>query len=86
MTKIMSTGCRLYHDMIETTKITKQLRILFAAEPHCDRAGNCRHLDRVGEPVVHNSAGRHRGDDLGHIGEPGEGGCEPDPLQVSAKL
>jgi hypothetical protein len=34
---------------------------------------------------VDDSACRHRGDYLGHVGQPGEGGGEPNPLQVNAE-
>ena len=85
MTKIMSSGGCLYHDMIKTTKIMEQFMIFGAEQPYRDRSSHRCHLDRVGQPVVHDSAGRHRGDYLGHVGQPGEGGGEPNPLQVNAE-
>ena len=56
----MSSGGCLYHDMIKTAKIMKQVVILGAEQPYGDRPSDCGHLDRVGQPVVHDSAGRHR--------------------------
>ena len=58
MAKIMGVGRGLHHDMIKTAKITKQVTILGAQQSHRDRSGDGGHLDRVGEPVVHDSAGR----------------------------
>jgi hypothetical protein len=86
MAKIMSGRRRLYHDMIKTSKIMKQLLILGAEEPHSDRSSDCCHLDRVGEPVVDYSTGRHRGNHLRDVGQPREGAREPDPLEVSTEL
>jgi hypothetical protein len=59
MAKIMSSGCRLYHNMIKSSKIVIQILILRAKQSHGDRASDSRHLERVGEPVVHDSAGCH---------------------------
>jgi hypothetical protein len=86
MAKIMGGRRCLDHDMIKSAKIMKQMVIMSAEEPHSNGASYCGYLDRVGEPVVHDSAGRHRGDDLRHIGQPGESACEPNPLEVGADL
>jgi hypothetical protein len=86
MTKIMCSRRRLDHDMIKTPKIMKQLLILHAEESHSDRTSDRCHLDRMGEPIVHYSTGRHRGDHLRDVGQPRECAREPDPLQVSAEL
>ena len=72
MTKIMSVGRGLHHDMIKTAKITKQVAIFGAQQANRDRSRDRRDLDRVGQPVVHDSAGGPGGDDLGDLGEPGE--------------
>jgi hypothetical protein len=80
MAKIMSSGCCLNHHMIKTSKIMKLILILSAAQLHSDRSSDCRHLDRVGEPVVHYSAGCHRGDHLRDVGQPRESAREPNPL------
>ncbi len=86
MTKIMGVGGGLHHDMIKTAKITKQVTILGAQQADRDRPGHGGDLDRVGQPVVHHSAGRPGGDHLGDLGEPGERLGEPDPLQIGAEL
>jgi hypothetical protein len=70
MAKIMSSGCRLYYNMIKTSKFLKQSLILCAKQSHSDCSSDSRHLDRVGEPVVHDSAGCRRGDHLRDLGEP----------------
>jgi hypothetical protein len=70
VTKIMSGRRCLYHDMIKTTKITKQIVILRAEQSYGNRSSDCRHLDRVAEAVVHYSTRRHRGDHLRDIGQP----------------
>ena len=82
----MSSGGCLYYNVIKTAKIMKQRVILGADQSHGDCPSNCCHLDRVGQPVVHHSAGRHGGDHLRHIGEAGERGREPNPLQVGPEL
>jgi hypothetical protein len=86
MAKIMSSRRRLYYDMIKTAKIMKQFVILSAEESHGDRTSDCRHLDRMGEPVVHYSTGRHGSNHLRNVGQPREGARKPDPLEVSAEL
>jgi hypothetical protein len=86
MAKIMGGRSRLHYDRIKPTKIMKQIMILIVEESHSNRASNRGYLDRVGEPVVYDSAGRHRGHDLRHIRQPGESACEPNPLEVRADL
>ena len=86
MAKIMGCCCRLDHDMIKSAKILKQFVILSAEESHRDRSSDCGHLDRVGEPVVHDSAGRHRSDHLRDVGQSRECAREPNPLEVGAEL
>ena len=71
MSKIMSSSGCLYHDMIKTTKIMKQVMIFGAEQSYRDRSSHRCHLDRVGQPVVHDSTCRHRRDHLGHVGQSG---------------
>jgi hypothetical protein len=66
----MSVRRRLHYDMIKTAKTMKQIMILSAEQSHSNRSSDCCHLDRVGEPVVYDSAGRHRADHLRDIGQP----------------
>jgi hypothetical protein len=85
MTKIMSCGRRLNHDVIKTAKIIKQVMILDAEQPHRDRPSHSCNLDRMGQPVMHDATRCHRADHLRHIGKSGEGRCESNPFQVSAR-
>ena len=82
----MSSRRRLHHNMIKTSKIVKLVLILSAEQSYSDRSGDSRHLDRVGEPVVHDSAGRHGADHLRDIGQPRESAGKTDPLEVRAEL
>ena len=82
----MSSGGCLYYNVIKTAKIMKQCVILGADQSHGDCPSDCCHLDRVGQPVVHHSACGHGGDHLRHVGEAGERGREPNPLQVGPEL
>jgi hypothetical protein len=70
MPKIMGVGRCLYYDMIKTAKITEQIVILGAQQLHCDRSGNRSDLDRMGQPIMHDAAGRRRGDNLGDVSQP----------------
>jgi hypothetical protein len=70
MAKIMCSRRGLHDDMIKTAKIMKQVMILSAEQSHGNRSSDCCHLDRVGEPIVHDSAGCHRGDHLRDVGQP----------------